>query len=55
MGRDLVGEIDDGDLRRQRPDDRPDDADELVGVPVIGQEGDRVERARGQPVLTPLR
>ena len=43
VGRDAVGEVDDGDLGGDRADHRVDDADELVGGPVVGQEGDGVE------------
>src|SRR5690606_10134911 len=35
VGGDVVGEVDDPDAGRDRPDHRVDDADELVGPPVV--------------------
>ena len=43
VGGDLVGEVDDGDVRRDLADHRLHDADELVTGAVVGEEGDRVE------------
>ncbi len=48
--RDLVGEVDDRDARRQPAQHRMDDADELVGQAVVGEEVDRVG-ARSGPRL----
>ena len=42
VGRDLVGDVDDGGVRSDRADDRLDDADELVDQAVVRQERDRV-------------
>ena len=38
VGLDVVGDVDDRDLRRDRADDRLDHADELVAGAVVGQE-----------------
>ena len=45
--RDLVGEVDDGDVRCEVTDDRLDHADELVGGAVVGEERDGVEAVTG--------
>ncbi len=61
VGRDAVGEVDDGDLGGDRADHRVDDADELVDEPVVGEEGDRVvakghaRRTLPVPRLVPVR
>ena len=39
--RDVVGEVDDADVRRDVADHRLHDADELVGEPVVGEEARR--------------
>ena len=45
---DSVGDVDDTDLRRNRTDHGVDHADELVGVPEIGEKGDGVVRTTGR-------
>ena len=45
LPRDAVAEVDHPRVRRRRGDDAVDDADELVGQPVVGEERDR-ERHR---------
>src|SRR5690606_21395206 len=53
-GRDVVGDVDDGDLGAELPDHRVDDADELVRAPVVGEERDRVVSERhGAPTVPP--
>ena len=43
VGGHLVGQVDDGDVRRDLADHGLHDADELVTGAVVGEEGDRVE------------
>jgi len=40
VARDAVGQVDDADVGRDARHDRMADADEVVGGPVVGQEGD---------------
>jgi hypothetical protein len=46
VGRDLVGEVDDGDVGSDGADHGLHDTDELVTRAVVRQEGDRVEPVR---------
>ena len=46
-GGDVVGDVDDGDVGRERADDRLHHADELVGGAVVGEERDGVVAAVG--------
>ncbi len=50
-GRNVVGDVDDAELRRDVGHDRVADADELVGAAVVGEERDELGARHHRPTL----